>query len=267
MGPGHETADLQQGLGEAAGAEAPERRDADAIQPEGHRSVRPEVLKAVSGHAQDHQQRAAGGHHVPEIGGIAQAEEDEQVVQQHGQDQAIDQAEKQVLAHCLLLQGVELPDLERKGVAGRIVAAQIKGQRALVAKLRQAEQHAPVGVVAPFVKADQLAGLTLGPATVAVRQIDAQVFQGHRANFQPPSRRRVAGPLQRDPNPPGVRALADAGLALRRLKARLHLRALQVRHLQLGAGIHQQFHMGIQTSAAVMHADQGGIGMGWQERA
>ncbi len=80
VGPGHETAGLQQGLGEAAGAETPERRDADAIQPEGHRSVRPEVLKAMSGHAQNHQQRAAGGHHVPEIGGIAQAEEDEQVV-------------------------------------------------------------------------------------------------------------------------------------------------------------------------------------------
>lgn len=65
----------------------------------------------MTGHRQDHQQRAAGGHHVPEIRVVTKAEEDEQVVHQHGQDDAINQAEKQVFAYRLLLQGIELPDL------------------------------------------------------------------------------------------------------------------------------------------------------------
>ncbi len=50
MRPGHELACLQQRLGESAGAEPPECRDADAVEPEGHRAVRPEVLKAMAGH-------------------------------------------------------------------------------------------------------------------------------------------------------------------------------------------------------------------------
>jgi len=122
-------------------------------------------------------------------------------------------------------------------------------------------------VVASFVEADQLAGLAPVPATITVRQIKAQILQCYRADFQPPLRWRLTGPLQRDLDPPGVRALADTGLALRWLKARLHLGPLQVLHLQLGAGIHQQFDVCIQIAAAVMRADQGGIGMGWQKCA
>ncbi len=64
-----------------------------------------------------------------------------------------------------------------------------------------------------------------------------------------------------------MRALADAGLALRRLKARQYFGALQIGHLQLGAGVHQQFDVGIQITAAVTCADHGCIGMGGQERA
>ena len=50
-------------------------------------------------------------------------------------------------------------------------------------------------MVAPFMEADQLAGLALVPATLAVRQVEAQVLQRYRADLQPPMRRRVAGPL------------------------------------------------------------------------
>jgi len=103
--------------------------------------------------------------------------------------------------------------------------------------------------------------LSLDPATVAVRQIDAQVFQGYRSDFQPPLKWCIAFPLQADADPPGMQTLSDTGLAFGWHEARLYVRALQVVDVQLGSGIGQQRDVGIQSAATVTGTQEGGFGM------
>ncbi|MNF70483.1 hypothetical protein D3C84_523940 [compost metagenome] len=149
LGPAQAAAGVQQLLGEAHDEDAPERRQGDAVQPQGHRCIRPEVLEAVPAHAEDEHQRRGGGQHVPEIGGVAQRHQDEQVVEEQRQDHPVDQAEAEVLGGLQFLEIIQLPDLQRERVARRIEAAEVQGQR-LRPDFRQLEQHAPVGVVAGF---------------------------------------------------------------------------------------------------------------------
>ncbi len=59
------------------------------------------------------------------------------------------------------------------------MASQIEGQRLLVAKLGKFEKHASVRMVAALGKSHQLAGLTLLPAAISIRQVEAQIFQRH----------------------------------------------------------------------------------------
>ena len=249
MRPAHVLAGLQQRLGEAAGAEAPQRRQGDAVQPERHRALRPQVLEAMAAHADDHQQGAGGGQHVPEIGVVAQGEEDEQVVQQQGGDDAVDQAQAQVFADRLVIQVFQLPDPQREGVAGRIEAAQVEGGGCR-AQLRQLQDHASIGVVAPFGEADPFAGLPLYPATLAVRAVQLQVELGHRADFQPPARRCLGATLQLQLDPPRVGILADAGAAVGRGEALLDGRVGHVGDAQRAADILQQLDLPVQRLPA-----------------
>ncbi|MNY21335.1 hypothetical protein D3C86_1548710 [compost metagenome] len=167
MRPGQAAFGVEQLLGEAHDEDAPQRGQGDAIQPEGHGAARPQVLEAVTAHAEDEYQHAGGGQHVPEIGLVAQGDEDEQVVQQQRQDHAVDQAEADVFVAGLLLEVAELPDGQREGVAGGVEAAEVQGQ-GFCAQLGQFEQHASIGVVAALGVGHRGAGCARVPAALAV---------------------------------------------------------------------------------------------------
>ena len=107
-------------------------------------------------------------------------------------------------------------------------------------------------MVAALGEAHPLAGLAQAPAALAVGHIQLQVERGHRADLQPPLRRRGGRPLQFDPDPPGIGVLADAGAAVGRPEARLHGRVGHVLDAQLATGVFQQGDMPVQfLSAAV----------------
>ena len=203
----------------------------------------------MAAHADDHQQGAGGGQHVPEIGVVAQGEEDEQVVQQQGGNDAVDQAQAQVFADCLMIQVFQLPDPQREGVAGRVEAAQVEGGGCR-AQLRQLQHHTPIGVVAPLGEADPFAGLPLYPATLTVRAVQLQVELGHRADFQPPARGCLGATLQLQLDPPGVGILADAGTAVGRGEALLDGRVGHVGDAQRAADILQQLDLPVQRLPA-----------------
>ena len=253
--PAYMAAGLQQGLGEAASAETPERGQGDTVQPEGYGIIRPQILEAMAAHAEDHQQGAGGGQYVPEIGRVAQAEKDEQVVQQQGGDDAVDHAQCEVFLGGQLGQIIQLPGAQGEGVAGRVVAAQVKGQW-LLAQLRQLEQHVAVIMVAAALIADALARFPRLPAAHAIRQKEAQIELGDRADLQPPLAWCVAGGLQADLDPPGVAALADTGLAGGWHETLLHGRVGHVGDAQLAAGIFQQLDLSVQLLPAAAGLQQ-----------
>ena len=127
MRPDQAALGVEQLLSEAHDKYAPQGGQGDAIKPEGHGIIRPEVLGAVAGHAENKDQHAGGGHHVPEIGAVAQGDQDEQVVQQQGENHPVDQAEADVFVASLLCQVLQLPDFQREGVPRRIQAAEVQG--------------------------------------------------------------------------------------------------------------------------------------------
>ena len=131
MGPAQVVGSGEQRLGKAHDQDRPQRRQGHPVQPEGHRLVRPQVLKTMAAHAQDKTQGAAGGQYVPEVGAVAQADQDEQVVQHQGQNDAVQQAQAEVLGGGELLQVVPLPDFQRERIAPWVVAAQVHNQRLL----------------------------------------------------------------------------------------------------------------------------------------
>jgi len=92
----------------------PERRQGNAVQPERYGAARPEILEAVARHAQDEDQSKGCGQHVPEIGTVAQAEKNEQVVQQQGENYPVDQAQPQVFLGGHADEVVTLPKSQRE---------------------------------------------------------------------------------------------------------------------------------------------------------
>ena len=116
MGPACVLPALQQVLAEADHADAPDRQQRQAVKPPGHRPLRPEILETMAADAQGQHQRAGSGQHVPEIGAIAQAGEEEQVVQQQGEDQPVGHAEQQVALAAVFQQFVVAPEPQRKAL-------------------------------------------------------------------------------------------------------------------------------------------------------
>ena len=248
MGPAQVVGGGEQRLGKAHDQDRPQRRQGHPVQPEGHRLARPQVLKTVAAHAQDKAQGAAGGQYVPEVGAVAQADQDEQVVQHQGQNDAVQQAQAEVLGGSELLQVVPLPDFQRERITPRVVAAKVHNQR-LFAQLRELEHLAPIGQVAPGGKGHLLATQALLPTALTIRQIQAQVEQGDAAILQPPLLRRVAAGRQADLDPPRIGAEADAGATGSGLETLLDVRAGHVLDAQLRADIFEQFDLAVEAAA------------------
>ncbi|MCY1529782.1 hypothetical protein D9M68_649470 [compost metagenome] len=215
----------------------------------------------MAGHAEDKYQHAGGGHHVPEVGLVAQGDEDEQVVQQQRQNHPVDQAEADVLVACVLFEVVELPDFQREGIAGGVQAAEVQDQR-LAVEFRQLEQHAPVRMVAAFRVRHGIAGVTGDPAALAVGQVELQVEDGDAGVFQPPLAGCLWRALQGDLDPPGITALADGGAPGGWLEAALHGRIGHVGDAQLTADVFQQLDLLIQRETAAFIRQQYRRGVG-----
>ena len=135
--------------------------------------------------AQGQHQRAGSGQHVPEIGAIAQAGEEEQVVQQQGEDQPVGHAEQQVALAAVFQQFVVAPEPQRKGVAAGIVAAQVDAQRPIAG--RELEQRMTIGVVAALGEGHRFAAAMFAEPAALVGEVQAQVVQAGAGDFQPPA--------------------------------------------------------------------------------
>ncbi|MNN03577.1 hypothetical protein D3C81_1162700 [compost metagenome] len=182
--PGDMSSCLQQGLGEDGQAQRPECGQGDAVQPPGDRVVWPQILEAVAAHAQAEQQGAGRGEYVPEVGTVAQVEEQLQVVQQQRADQSIDDAEEQVGLDAMLLQAFLRPDAHGERIAGRVEGPGVDAQRP--GAIGEAEYRAAVGAVASGEEGHLLAGEVLPVVSLGIGEIDAQVAQVDRIDFQPP---------------------------------------------------------------------------------
>ena len=248
MGPACVLPALQQVLAEADHADAPDRQQRQAVKPPGHRPLGPEILETMAADAQGQHQRAGSGQHVPEIGAIAQAGEEEQVVQQQGEDQPVGHAEQQVALAAVFQQFVVAPEPQRKGVAAGIVAAQVDAQRPIAG--RYPEQRMTVGVVAALGEGHRFAAAMFTEPAALVGEIQAQVVQAGAGDFQPPAAGYRLASRQVEAQPPGAAAEADAGAAGGGDEAAGLLRLFEVLHRQVAIGVFEQVQRAVQPGAA-----------------
>ncbi|MNO83088.1 hypothetical protein D3C76_743800 [compost metagenome] len=184
-------AGLQEVAGEQA-TEQPRRTDQEGccgVCPPG--AVRPEVFDAGAVHGHLVEAERGDIEDVVEVAGIADAEEDEQVVDQHRQQHAVDQAEHVDALGLRLEVGDRRPERERH--LDRALAFQPQVDALGLVRRQLEAEHVVVQADVPAGEGQCVPGATLQAiAALAVRYVEFQLVQWRVGQFQQADG-RVAG--------------------------------------------------------------------------